>query len=307
MIDTVRVKYSTSPNPEQLKHWMHRTTTTETGCRESYLYNPVINNDKVMLKYTYYPLGYDNHPLLTLELSLPKLIYSNNYRMLLTLDGSIKAGNKVLAQIPHAPILDLAEGVLLRIDMCYNHQVGDAVDDYICAIGNLEYPHRRTKYHRGEGVEFKTKHITTKFYNKQRETGMIEAAGILRQETTILSGKEVLKLLGKKKKPTLLHITNEFIESSLNDDLRKLTLLDNSIATRDTALKTLCDAHGEYAGTFYYGLLVSRMNKSKRCIVSDTHIHPRSLDRKIHNIIDTGIALTLTNLEEPLPPLHVHL
>jgi hypothetical protein len=259
-----------------------------------------------MLKYTYYPVGFDSHPLLTIELSLPKLIYGKNYHMLLSIPSAIQAGNIILADVPYAPILDLAEGVLLRLDMCYNHQLGDAVEDYIRAIGNLEYPHRRTKYHRGEGVEFKTKHITTKFYNKQKETGMLEAAGILRQETTILSGKEIQKILGQKK-PTLLHINREFINSYLNDDLQKLTLLNNSIATRDTALKTLCDAHGSYAGIYYYGLLVSRMAKSKNCISTETLTDHRSLDRKLQKIVKPGIALTLTDCEEPLPPLCVNL
>jgi hypothetical protein len=83
MLDTVRLKYPISPNPEQLKHWTHKISITEMGSRESYLYNPIINADKVMLKYTYIPFDYTSHPLLTLELSLPKLIYGNNYRMLL--------------------------------------------------------------------------------------------------------------------------------------------------------------------------------------------------------------------------------
>jgi hypothetical protein len=74
MLDTIRVKYSISPDPEHLKHWTHKTSTTETGIREMYVYNPIIGEDKVMLKYTYYPIGYDNHPILTLELSLPKLM-----------------------------------------------------------------------------------------------------------------------------------------------------------------------------------------------------------------------------------------
>ena len=75
----------------------------------------------------------------------------------------------MLDGIPHCPKLDLGEGILIRLDMCYNHQVGDAVEDYIKAIGNLDYPHRRTKHHRYEGVEFRAKHKTTKFYNKERE------------------------------------------------------------------------------------------------------------------------------------------
>ena len=309
MLDTIRLKFPISPDPEELQeYWTHKTTTTHRGLREVYLYNPKFVDDdcEVMLKYTYFPYSYDCKPLLTLEFSLPKLLYGNNYQMLGSIDGTIKLANMFLAQVPHAPILDLAEGILIRLDMCFNHQVGEAVEDYIKAIGNLDYPRRRTKYHKGEGVEFKAKHITTKFYNKQKETGIDKAFGILRQETTILSGKDVQNLLGNKK-PTLLDISKDFIVDYLNDDLRKLTLFDNSIATRNTALKLLCDTHGSDAGIYYFGLLVSKMDKSKKTIASESHTHPRSLDRKLRKIVDTGIALTLTDCEEPIPPLHVRL
>jgi len=227
MIDTVRVKYPISPDPEQLKYWIHKTTTTETGgTREYYIYNPKVTEDEVSLRYTYYPFDYNYKPLLTLELSLPKLLYGNNYQMLGSMDGTITIANLFFDHIPHAPILDLAEGILIRLDMCYNHQVGEAVDDYIRAIGNLDYPHRRTKYHRYEGVEFRAKHSTSKFYNKQRESGCQEAYGILRQETSILGSKDIQRLLGKRK-PTLLDVTYDFVMDYLKDDLRKLTLLDN--------------------------------------------------------------------------------
>ena len=307
MIDTIRVKYPISPDPEQLQFWTHRTTTTENhGIKESFLYNPKVNDGETVLRYTYYPIGYDYKPLLTLEFSLPKLLYGNNYQMLGSMDSTIKLANMYLAHIPHAPILDLAEGVLIRLDMCFNHQVGEAVQDYIKAIANLDFPYRRTKYHKGEGIEFKAKHITTKFYDKQKETGIKAAFGILRQETTILNGKTIQKILGKKK-PTLLDVTNEFVENYLNNDLSKLTLLDRSIPTHDIALETLCKVHGGYAGTYFYGLLLARNVKTKRAISIDTNMHPRSLDRKLQAIVVTGIPLTLTDREEPLPPLHVKL
>ena len=69
------------------------------------------------------------------------------------------------------------------------------VNDYIEAMGNLEYPHRRTKHHRFEGVEYRAKHKTTKFYNKEHESGFVEAKGILRQETTLMKGKDIQKFL----------------------------------------------------------------------------------------------------------------
>ena len=77
--------------------------------------------------------------------------------------------------------------------------------------------------------------------------------------------------------------------------------------TRDTALKKLCEAHGEYAGFYYYGLLVTKMEKSRKKLRTATDTHPRSLDRKLKKIVDTGIPLTLTDREEPLPPLFINI
>ena len=111
-------------------------------------------------------------------------------------------------------------------------------------------------------------------------------------------------ILGKKK-PTLLDITPEFIKEQLEDDLRKLRLLDNVIANKDKALQILCETYGSDAGIYYFGLLISRIDKSKKRISQETQMHPRSLDRRLKNIVDSGIAPTLTDREEPLPPLEI--
>jgi hypothetical protein len=304
MIDTIRVKFPISPSPEQLEGWMHKVIETTTGIRESYIYNPQVGN--AVLRLTYFPVAYDGKPMLTLETSLPKLIFDNNYQMLSSIDGAIKIGNLMLKDLPHVPQLDLAQGILIRLDVCYNHQVGEAVEDYVKAIGNLDYPHRRTKHHRYEGVEFRSKHKTTKFYNKEHESGFAEARGILRQEITLMRAKDIQKLFGKKK-PTLLDLPEEQITQLLNNELSTLGLLDNSIANRNTALKTLCNTYGHDAGIYFFGLLISKVDKSRKHLVGETEMHPRSLDRKLKKIKDAGIPLTLTEREEPLPPLIVAL
>lgn len=307
MLDTIRLKYSVSPTAEQLQNWQRRTRTNQLGAEiESYVYNPTITDDEVMVKYTYYPAGYNLEPLLTLEVSLPKLIHGNNHQMIGSMDGTIKMGNLVLELVNYAPKLDLAEGVLIRLDFCYNHQVGELVDDYIRAIGNLDYPHRRTKHHRYEGAEFRSKHKTTKFYNKEFESNNPYAHGILRQETTILKGSNVANALGKEK-PTLLDVNKNIAAAYLNDDLVNLRLIDNSIANADTALKTLCKDYGSEAGIYYYGLLVSRLQKSKKRIGRESNLHPRTLERRLRKIVDSKIALTLTDRSEPLPPLKIDL
>ncbi len=307
MLDTIRLKYSVSPTKEQLSNWQRRTRTNQPGAEiESFVYNPKITEDEVMVKYTYYPAGYNLEPLLTMEVSLPKLIYGNNHQMIGSIDGTIKMGNLILELVPYAPKLDLAEGVLIRLDFCYNHQVGELVDDYIKAIGYLDYPHRRTKYHRYEGAEFRSKHKTTKFYNKEHESKNPHAHGILRQEQTILRGSNVAKLLDNKQ-PTLLNVNKELAASVLIDDLTNLRLLDATIANADTALQTLCNAHGAEAGIYYYGLLVSRLQKSKKRISRESQLHHRTLERRLKKIVDSKIALTLTDRSEPLPPLKIDL
>jgi len=304
MLDTIRIKFPIDPTEEQLKGWIRKTTSSQTGISDVYIYNPVIND--AMLKFTFRPTDYKGNPMLSLEVSLPKLSFGNNYQMITSIDEAIKLGNSRLDGIPHIPKLDLAEGTLIRLDMCYNHQVGDAVNDYIRAIGNLEYPHRRTKYHRNEGAEFRAKHKTTKFYNKEHESGFAEAHGIMRQEITLINGKDIQKLF-RVRQPTLMDLNKETIVKFLQDDLEKLGLLGNSIATRNTALKSLCQEHGNNAGIYYFGLLMSKIDKSKKQIGQDADTHPRSLDRKLRKIRDAGIPLTVTDREEPLPPLVIDL
>ena len=302
MLDTIRVKWPITPTQKQLENWTCRITRTQTG--ESYIYinNPIVKD--TTLRFTYRPLGYDNNPILMLEVSLPKLLYGRNHVMLSSIEETIRDANKILADVPHIPHLDIGEGILIRLDMCYNHQVGDMVNDYIEALGKLEYPHRRTKHHRFEGVEYRAKRKTTKFYDKERESGFVEAKGILRQETTLINGKDIQKLL-KVRQPTLKDITFEQIAEFLQDELTKLGLLNNSIATCDTALKQLCEAHGSDAGIYYFALLVLKVNKSKKGLANETQMHPRSLDRKLRKIVQSGVPPTLTDCEEPLPPLSI--
>jgi hypothetical protein len=304
MIDTIRVKFPIYPTDDQLKAWTRQTTRSTTGEKTKYIYNPIL--DETVLRFTYLPADYQGHPMLTVEFSLPKLIFDNNYQMLQSADGAGKIANIQLAAVPHIPKLDLLEGILIRLDICYNHQVGDAVDDYLNALGKLDYPHRRTKYHNHEGVEYKAKHKTTKFYNKEYESGCKEAFGILRQEITMLTGKNVQEFLHKPR-PTLLDVSRDLVVAELKSDLETLGLLNNSIGNRETALQRLCDENGELAGVYYLGLLVNKMSKSKKRIAQETKLHPRSLDRRLRKIVDAGIPLTLTDREEPLPPLDIDL
>ena len=117
--------------------------------------------------------------------------------MLGSIDATIKITNILLKGLPHVPHLDIAEGILIRLDMCYNHQVGDMVNDYIEAMGNLSIHTAEQNTTVLKGWNIAPKHITTKFYNKEHESGFVEAKGILRQETTIAKRQRYSKILGE--------------------------------------------------------------------------------------------------------------
>ena len=77
MIDTIRVKFPISPTEEQLKTWWTaKSTRTQTGMNTFYVYNTPAKGTK--LRFTYYPVAYDGSEMLTLEMSLPKLVLGNN-------------------------------------------------------------------------------------------------------------------------------------------------------------------------------------------------------------------------------------
>ena len=260
----------------------------------------------VTVRATYYPLNYRGDPMVTVELSLPKALYGNNFTMIADLALAIDAANNCLARCPALPALDIAEGVLIRIDPCYNHLVGHLVPEYINAIGTLDYPHRRTKLHRNEGAEFRAKHATTKFYDKLRESHHPDASGILRHESTFLSPKRIVKLLATDK-PTLRDVTPEWAAMILTIDLELLRLRNRTIATADTALATLCERYGPNAGAMYWALLMNQPGTTRAAIANKATLHPRSLDGRLKAIVDSGIAPTLTESTEPLPPLEIRL
>ncbi len=305
MIDTVRLKFPVALSPSQLQFWDRQTRTKATG-QVSHKCILNLSTGGVSIRGTYYPHDYHDDPLLALEFSFPKVIYGNNYTMLGSLDEAIVQVNLLLSRFEALPPLDISEGVLLRIDPCYNHQVGPLVPDYINAIGHLEFPHRRTKHHMNEGAEFRTKLTTAKFYGKERECGDPRASGILRQEATYLSPKRIAELIGKKH-PTLGDVSPRLMAELLRSDLAKLRLDNTLIADRDTALARLSAEYGPRAGLYYWALLKAKSDMGRLQLRSTTNLHPRSLDRILERITDAGLALTFTDSNEPLPPLEINL
>jgi hypothetical protein len=222
--------------------------------------------------------------------------------MLNNLEEEITQANEVLAGIPVLPSINLWNGVLNRLDVCYNHQVGDLVSYLIKSLQQLEKPHRKTKPYTSEGVEYFSKLVSTKFYNKEKESGDPKAHGILRQEIELKS-KAIKKLTGNKK-PTLRDITKDLLYDTLENELQQLGLLGCSIGTRETTLKLLCEEYGRNEGIYYFGLLKAKTSyPSKETLATDIKLHSSTLGSKLRKIVKAGVPLALAETYEPLPPL----
>jgi hypothetical protein len=84
-----------------------------------------------------------------------------------------------------------------------------------------------------------------------------------------------------------------------------LKIFNRSIGTVNTLPLRLCQEYGEYAGLYHLGLLMLQEEMNKKYLSSVIGVHPRTLDRRIKNIVDAGIPPTITNSKEPLPPLAI--
>jgi hypothetical protein len=304
MIDTVRLKYPVAPTAEKLRAWDRLSYTKASGkSNERFILNLVLGPHDLSVRCTHIPLDFKGYPLTTIELSLPKAVYGDNFTMLTSIDEAIETLGSLLG-VWSLPPLDIPNGILLRVDPCYNHQVGPLVADYVNAIGRLEYPHRRTKHHKDEGAEFRAKQTTTKFYDKQRESGDPKAHGILRQETSYLDPKRIAELIGKEK-PTLRDITPDWVAKLLRQDLAKLRLNGTIITDHDSALDTLCDKYGPREGVYLWGLLKAKAVMTRRQLCSHTTMNPRTLDRGLKAIAEAGMSPTLSS--QALPALEINL
>jgi hypothetical protein len=300
MLDTIGLNFfHTQIDQNELSSWdYHRKASKYAYYRKDVTLS---NGAKVHLEY--YP-----KELLRVEFSLPHVVFGDNTRQVYNFSSAIDDANLEFSKDSGIPKIDLWDGVLYRLDVCHNHQVDDLVPYFIRAMKYLEISRRET-FPYPSGVQFKNGQKATKFYDKEQERlankdkiGALAARGILRQEIT-LRKKAIRAVLGLKN-PTLRNISLDMLLDILENDIKELGLLGNSIGTRNTAPEKLCAEYGPLAGIYYSGVLSLKImmpTKEDICLVIQKH--PRTLDRQLMKVVEAGVPLTLTDADEPLPPL----
>lgn len=299
-VDTIVLNYEIQIHKEQLASWESNEIRKPNGhfnC--SYTFIDKIENGSE-IKYRYFPYSFKKSPLLIVEFSVPKILFGNNYTTIKDKQEAIRSINLILKS--HlSPINRIEEGIISRIDIYYDHQVGELVPFYIKVLQTLELPYRKTMPYASHGVQYMNRSINSKFYDKEKECGDPNTHGILRHEVTIRSRK--IKEYTGKKRPNFDHITEDFQNQVLEEDLKTLHIFGVSIGTADMTYKTLCENYGEYAGTYYYGLIHANTDLSKEILLSSRQSHPRSIERRLQKVIKLGLPPILTESKVPLPPL----
>jgi hypothetical protein len=242
--------------------------------------------------------------MLQYELSLPKLLWGNNVYLIKSkaqLKEAISNANRLVCSKGPVENVDLGIGIITRIDVAYDHQVGEYVNSYIRAFHNLDYPRRDTMPYRNQGVQYKSGRITTKFYDKEKQSNNPMAHGILRQETTIRSSCYIGEQLGMEP-PRLRDMELDMAHRILITDLERLGLHKNPIGGRDFVQEILTKKYGFTKGTNLLGYWLTRQTKTKEQLIVEG-VKIRTIQQKEKEIRDARIPLTMTESEIPLPPL----
>ena len=307
MLDTVTLKYHDAPTPIQLEEWCETTQRYPTGsCRKKYSKRINIEND-VSVLFTHYPQnpGF-SHPISLIEFSVPKVLFGNNSYLIRGVDEIYEAASRVngfISGLSWMCPINVLDGILSRIDLTYDHHIGNTVEAYIHVLMKSHYPRRKTIIYPNEGVLFKSRTASTKFYDKHKEQGFLSAGNLLRQETTFRRTYTISRRMGIDN-PTLMDITPEWVIQVLHQDLERLTLNNRMICTSELALEMLMNKYSPNTALKLLGYLLTRQsNIHEQMIANGTS--KSTIWRWNIQLKEVGICLALTDAKYALPPLTI--
>jgi hypothetical protein len=307
-IDTIHLGHPISPTSGQLGDWDLYYKRPKSGHEKEYYWKH-INSGKADIDVVYYPNYYnlEFHPLLLIQVSLPKLLYGNNIAMLEQPDKAIEVLSSILRNDEAIPAIDLWKANIYQIAFCYNHQVGEHVHEYVRQLFKLNYPNRRTKpYYPTDGIHYYSRGSTLTFYDKEEESGSPSAYGILRQES-LWKGKLLIgELVGKQEGATIKDFTPEVRKSILVSELNEVGLHGTRILGPNLASETLVEAYGIEKGTRLYGFLQQSQERDHKELIRLGH-SPSTISQNEKAIRDAGLAMSITDERRELPQLTIDL
>ena len=309
MIDSVRFRLPIEIPENRLSDWGHTNKPHKDRRIWHKYFDDIEASYETKISFTYYPQDrkMEPNPLVLVETSLPKLRFGNNVEMIANVEKAVKLLKSFVSEHLSRTV-NLSKAELDRIDLCYNHDVGDNVKDIIRYLFMLEMSGRKTKpYYPTYGVQFYSKWAALIFYDKYEECGLATAIGILREEASYVNKQSVRYALGAPDRPAFISdFTAEVIEQILQRENAKLGIEDTVIADKILACKTLVEKYGAEQGMRLHGYL---------CACSETDfkeleglgIPKQTIWRNRDQIKKAGLGPKLVDIERKLPPLTVKL
>ena len=303
MYDTLKVGFKDFELSYQwLSNWKFRQ---RSGERETYRMSiHAANGNKVTATYHPKDIRGKPSPLLLFEFSAPKLVYDCNHYLIDDTLTIIEQANAVIHRLPDFASLSIENGTLYRVDFCYHHFVGKNIYDYVRVLQSLHYPHREVFSFLHNGVQFRSKQVSTQFYNKFKQCNHKDAKGILRQETSYRDKGRIEKLF-EKNDPTILDLDNEIALPVLDADLRKLRLKDAIICDRSYANELLMDFYGKTRGKNLIGYLTLRQTFTREQLKDRYEYSQEIINKNERDIAKAGVVPILSN-NITLPPLEIN-
>ena len=317
MIDTVHLKFRPSSMDSFLHHpqWVTYIKEKYNGDRDiAYKSKFYINGANIYC--TYRPLDFICQPLLTVNISsLPKMIFGNNYLMIEDLPSAINEANKLLKSIYWLPPIDIENGKISRIDYCFNHNVGENIRSYLDVISQGYLPHRdkdiwynnpKKSSAKNNGVNFNSKMVKGKFYDKEMECHNPQAYGMLRQEV-VYSDRNSIALLYGKNQPVLKDTTLEIARNALEKELHSLKL--NLPIPGNEELQNVLFEKYRYGQASvlsqYQEVKQKNEKKSHKEIAEMIGVSYQTVRRYERQIAEAGVSPVINPGENSLPPLHI--
>ncbi len=309
MIDTVRLMLWQEVSEDLLEeHWQKRETSILGGVVSTEYRHNRKPTDPIPLRATYRPEARSGPHELLIELSLPKLVIGNNWEMVWDLPGAFHRLDTILPECPALPPLPpCAEIALSRLDVCYNHQVGDRLPHYIEALSRLDHARRDVARFNTETVEFRAKSVKAKFYDKHAESQGQAPHGLLRQEITLHRSSSVKRALQTKQRVFLGTLSPARLKEVLDRNLETLSLSDRCLLTPDLSCQVLTDHYGANRGLRLFGVLTAFQTLNRQELANRFGITRNTVSRLLRDIQKAGLSLTQALQGEPLPPLTIEI
>jgi hypothetical protein len=189
----------------------------------------IITKYKIQDERIPYILYHDGNKTLTIQVSIPKLLYGNNVKLINEADipTFFDELQQRLKQLFHIQIKH-ADWKVIRLDVCWNFGVGNRVHEYTQNLGKIKVPYKDTRTHNhDQTVEYRNKSSRTILYNKEiksiRDKEPVEiitqSKGILRLE--VKPSSHEMKKYSKDRKAVEL-LTSIFFESITSKALKEL-------------------------------------------------------------------------------------